>query len=62
MANCKCGKVLLDGEKKCERCKKKGREKINKILIVPSAVGAVGALGLGIKKCGLTVVKPLLKK
>lgn len=42
MANCKCGKTLLDGEKECARCSSKYKESTVK------TVGVVGALVVGV--------------
>ncbi len=60
MAKCKCGKELLQDEKKCDRCKNKGREKRKKILTV--AIPVVASLGVGIKKYGPMLIKMVLKK
>ncbi len=60
MAKCKCGKELLQGEKKCERCTNSGKEKRNEILSV--AIPIFASLGLGIKKFGPKLIKIVLKK
>ncbi len=47
MSKCKCGKELLDGEKKCERCKAKRKEKGKNII---KGVLCVAGLGLYVGK------------
>ena len=60
MTNCKCGKELLEGEKKCERCRYKGKETRNKFFGIATAI--VGVAGVGIKKYGPKIIKTILKK
>ena len=48
MTNCKCGKELLEGEKKCERCRNKWKETMNKFFGIATLI--VVAAGVCIQK------------
>lgn len=44
MSNCKCGKPLLEGEKKCSRCKKKNNENGKKVIGIAGTVATLVTL------------------